>query len=50
MSTDQVLDVMRNMYKKWHGTMAGDMTVRSARWALPACSEGIDPGSARSGK
>jgi hypothetical protein len=28
MSTDQVLDVMRNMHKKWHGTYGGRLTVR----------------------
>lgn len=45
MSTDQVLDVMRNMHKKWHGTYDGRLTVRVSPVGLPACTEELIRGS-----
>ena len=45
MSTQQVLDVMRDLYKKWHGAYNGRVTVRVSPVGLPACTEELMRGS-----
>lgn len=45
LSTNQTLDVMRNLYKKWHGTYGGRITVRVSPVGLPACTEELMRGS-----
>ncbi len=45
MSTQQVLDVMRDLHKKWHGAYNGRITVRVSPVGLPACTEELMRGS-----
>ena len=45
LTTNQVLDVMRNLYKRWHGTYGGRITVRVSPVGLPACTEELMRGS-----
>ncbi len=45
MTTDQILDLMRNMYEKWHGSSGGRITVRVSPVGLPACTEELMRGS-----
>ncbi len=45
LNTTQSLDVMRNLYKNWHGAYDGRMTVRVSPVGLPACTEELIRGS-----
>ena len=38
-TTNQVLDELRNLYKRWHGTCDGRITTRVSPVGLPACTE-----------
>ena len=44
-STAQTLDVMRDLYKEWHGKLNGRITVRVSPVGLPACTEDLIRGS-----
>ena len=44
-NASQQLDAMHEMYKRWHGTYAGRMTVRMGPVGLPACTEELMRGS-----
>ncbi len=45
MTTDQVLDSMRDLYKNWHGKYDGRITMRVSPVGLPACTEELIRGS-----
>lgn len=45
LTTDETLDVMRNLYKQWHGKLDGRITVRVSPVGLPACTEELICGS-----
>lgn len=45
LTTSETLDVMRNLYKEWHGKLNGRVTVRVSPVGLPACTEELIRGS-----
>lgn len=45
LNATQTLDVMRNLYKNWHGKNNGLITVRVSPVGLPACTEELIRGS-----
>ena len=44
-NASQLLDMMRNLHKKWHGAFNNRMTVRVSPVGLPACTEELIRGS-----
>ncbi len=45
LTTNQALDAMRDLYKRWHGEYDGRITVRVSPVGLPACTEELMRGS-----
>ncbi|MCD6356744.1 MAG: amidohydrolase [Anaerolineaceae bacterium] len=44
-NASQLLDEMRDLYNRWHGTYGGRITVRVSPVGLPACTEELIRGS-----
>jgi len=44
-NASQLLDMMRDLHKKWHGALNNRMTVRVSPVGLPACTEELIRGS-----
>jgi len=45
LNTEQALEAMREIYKRWHGTYDGRLTARISPVGLPACTEELMRGS-----